>query len=93
MLLKAVRGVYILTPRDGECFVKKELRTRLRGILASIGHAEVMEKSRLAAHRLFAEPEHGMNENGTPYTSAYSAGKPSKWICAPATSMLCDMGA
>lgn len=38
--------------------MKKELRTKLRGILASITAEQLAEKSRIAAGRLFAEPEY-----------------------------------
>lgn len=38
--------------------MKKELRTKLRGIVGSIPPEELLEKSRIAAGRLFAEPEY-----------------------------------
>lgn len=40
------------------CSVKKELRTKLRSVLAGTPHERIVEKSRLAALRLFNEPEY-----------------------------------
>jgi len=49
--------------------MKKELRTKLRGILAAISPAAVQERSRKAAANLFKEPEYRRCENLMIYLS------------------------
>ena len=46
------------TKNVGEGLVKKELRSKLRSLLASIPPATLQARSRQAAQRLFAEPEY-----------------------------------
>lgn len=62
MLLKAMVKVYMLRGATDEALVKKELRTKLRSILASIPPETIQERSHLAAKLLFNEPEYRQSE-------------------------------
>lgn len=56
MLLKADVKVHILRESPHEGLVKKELRTKMRAVLAGIPPDTLQEQSRRAAERLFALP-------------------------------------
>jgi len=58
MLLKAGAAVYMVRTTPHEGLVKKELRTKLRAVLAGLPPEVLQEQSRRAAERLFAEPEY-----------------------------------
>ncbi len=58
MLLKACAEVYNLQSSSIEGSVKKELRTRLRSILAVIPPESLQQQSRSAAEIIFQQPEY-----------------------------------
>jgi len=62
MLLKAGTEVYNLQSSSIEGSVKKELRTRLRSILAAIPPESLQKQSRFAAEILFQQPEYQQAE-------------------------------
>lgn len=58
MLLMFAGSVYIVTLGTEEGCLKKELRTKIRGILSGLSPEVSSAKSQAAAERLFAEPEY-----------------------------------
>ncbi len=62
MLLKGTAGVYNVSPTSNEVLVKRELRTKLRSVLASISPESALTMSRAAAAHLFATPEYRQTE-------------------------------